>query len=110
MRVESSVTSVSWIPSEAVTGAVLKGTFDAGITSYDDPPPDAIDDLEAWRAAGRFRFANHLAAWAQIQKDPSFQQVADYEQRADDRAQTGGFGVAGATWFDTVTTSRSRGM
>ena len=28
MRVESSVTSVSWIPSEAVTGAVLKGTFD----------------------------------------------------------------------------------
>jgi len=66
MRVESSVTSVSWIPSEAVTGAVLKGTFDAGITSYDDPPPDAIDDLEAWRAAGRFRFANHLEAWAQI--------------------------------------------
>jgi len=67
MRVESSVTSVSWIPSEAVTGPVLKGTFDAGITSYDEPPPDAIDDLEAWRAAGRFRFANHLEAWAQIE-------------------------------------------
>jgi len=67
MRVESSVTSVSWIPSEAVTGPVLKGTFDAGITSYDEPPPDAIDDLDAWRAAGVFRFANHLQAWAEIE-------------------------------------------
>jgi hypothetical protein len=67
MRVESSVTSVSWIPSEAVTGAVLKGTFDSGITSYDDPPPDVIDDLDQWRAEGRFRFANRLRAWAEIE-------------------------------------------
>lgn len=67
MRVESSVTSVSWIPSEAVTGAVLKGTFDSGITSYDDPPPDVIDDLEAWRVEGRFRFANQLHAWAEVE-------------------------------------------
>ena len=52
MRLESSVTSVSWIPSEAVTGAVLKGTFEAGFTHYDDPPPDEIDDLEEMRAAG----------------------------------------------------------
>ena len=67
MRVESSVTSVSWIPSEAVTGAVLKGTFEPGVTHYDDPPPDVIDDLEERRAAGRFRFANQLAAWAEIE-------------------------------------------
>jgi len=66
MRVESSVTSVSWIPSEAVTGPVLKGTFDSGITSYDEPPNDVIDDLDAWRAAGVFRFANHLTAWVEI--------------------------------------------
>jgi Cyclic nucleotide-binding domain len=66
MRIESSVTTVSWIPSEAVSGPVLKGTFDSGITSYDDPPADVIDDLEAWRAAGTFRFANHLAAWVEI--------------------------------------------
>ncbi|MFI5046425.1 MAG: hypothetical protein ACHQIG_05130, partial [Acidimicrobiia bacterium] len=66
MRVESSVTSVSWIPSEAVTGAVLKGTFDSGFTHYDDPPPDTIDDLEELRDAGRFRFANHLAAWVEV--------------------------------------------
>ena len=68
MRLESSVTSVSWIPSEAVTGAVLKGTFEAGFTHYDDPPPDEIDDLEEMRAAGAFRFANHLAAWVDIEE------------------------------------------
>src|SRR5262245_13592542 len=58
MRVESSVTSVSWIPSEAVTGAVLKGTFESGFTHYDEPPPETLDDLEELRALGRFRFAN----------------------------------------------------
>ena len=68
MRVESSVTSVSWIPSEAVTGAVLKGTFESGFTHYDDPPPDTIDDLEELRAAGAFRFANNLAAWVDVQR------------------------------------------
>src|SRR6185312_13653720 len=67
MRVESSVTTVSWIPSEAVTGPVLKGTFESGFTSYDEPPPDVIDDLEAWRDAGRFRFANRLSAWVEIE-------------------------------------------
>ena len=66
MRIESSVTSVSWIPSEAVTGPVLKGTFESGFTSYDDPPPDMIDDLEEMREQGSFRFANHLAAWIDV--------------------------------------------
>jgi hypothetical protein len=46
---------------------VLKGTFESGFTSYDEPPPDAIDDLEAWRDAGRFRFANRLSAWVEIE-------------------------------------------
>ena len=52
MRVESSVTSLSWIPSEAVTG-VNKGVFESGFTHYDDPPPDVIEDLEALRDIGR---------------------------------------------------------
>ncbi|MET0629162.1 MAG: cyclic nucleotide-binding domain-containing protein [Acidimicrobiia bacterium] len=66
MRIESSVTSVSWIPSEAVTGPVMKGTFDVGFTHYDDPPPDVITDLEQMRDDGCFRFANHLAAWVEV--------------------------------------------
>lgn len=66
MRIESSTTSVSWIPSEAVTG-LNKGIFDSGFTHYDDPPPERIEDLEALRAADGFRFANRLAAWIEVE-------------------------------------------
>jgi hypothetical protein len=66
MRIESSVTSVSWIPSEAVSG-LTKAGFTAGIVHYDDPPPDAITDLAGLHASERFRFANHLAAWIDVQ-------------------------------------------
>ncbi len=66
MRHTSSVTSVSWIPSEAVKG-ISKPIFELGVTHYDDPLPDHLDDLAAWRDADRFRFANHLAAWIEVQ-------------------------------------------
>lgn len=65
VRVESSVLSVSWIPSEAVTGLTAL-PFDVGVAHYDDPPPEALDDLEALRAADRFRFANELRAWIEV--------------------------------------------
>ena len=57
MRYESSVTSLSWIPSEAVTGGT-RAAFDAGVTRYDEPPPDELGDVETLRAEDRFRFAN----------------------------------------------------
>ncbi|HEX6597450.1 MAG TPA: hypothetical protein VF045_10970, partial [Acidimicrobiales bacterium] len=66
MRIESSVTSISWIPSEAIEG-MTKLPFDVGIAHFDDPPPDVIDDLEALRAADRFRFANELRAWIEVE-------------------------------------------
>jgi len=44
MRYESSVTSISWIPSEAVTGST-RVAFDAGFTHYDEPPPAQVDDI-----------------------------------------------------------------
>lgn len=65
MRISSSVLSVSWIPSEAVTG-LPKSLFEAGFTHYDDPPAEAVTDVEALRAADRFRFANRLAAWIDV--------------------------------------------
>ena len=46
MRVEASITSVSWIPSEAMSGP-LRVPLDLGIGRYDDPPPDTLDDLAA---------------------------------------------------------------
>ncbi|MGB2939485.1 MAG: cyclic nucleotide-binding domain-containing protein [Candidatus Dormiibacterota bacterium] len=66
MRIESSVTSVSWIPSEAITG-MTKMPFEMGMAHYDQAPPDVIEDLEALRVADRFRFANELRAWIDVE-------------------------------------------
>jgi hypothetical protein len=66
MRYSSSVTSLSWIPSEAIRG-ISKPLFTVGFTHYDDPPPDQIDDLAALRADDRFRFANRLEAWVEVE-------------------------------------------
>jgi hypothetical protein len=65
MRYESSVTSLSWIPSEAVTGSA-RLAFDSGFGHYDDPPPAELTDIEELRAADRFRFANVLRAWIEV--------------------------------------------
>ncbi len=65
MRYESCAYALSWIPSEAVTGA-SKIVFDSGFTHYDQPPPAEIGDIEVLRATDRFRFANVLRAWAEV--------------------------------------------
>jgi hypothetical protein len=84
MRIESSVTSISWIPSEAVAG-VTKVPFEMGVAHYDDPPPDHIDSLTALQEADRFRFANHLSAWIEVDDG----RIVDHGQ--------GGGGQIGAT-------------
>lgn len=68
MRIEKSVTSISWIPSEAMTG-MMKLPMDLGISHYDDPLPDHIDSLEDLRQNDRFRFANELRAWIDVEDD-----------------------------------------
>jgi hypothetical protein len=68
MRVQSEVTALSWIPSEAVTGP-MKASFAAGLAHYDEPPPDVLDDVGALREADRFRFGNRLAGWAEFDGD-----------------------------------------
>jgi hypothetical protein len=65
MRIESSVTSVSWIPSEAITG-VTRVPFDLGVTHYDDPPPGQWQDLDAVLGPEGARFANELRAWVEV--------------------------------------------
>ncbi|MGI8693143.1 MAG: cyclic nucleotide-binding domain-containing protein [Geodermatophilaceae bacterium] len=59
MRIESVVTSLTWIPTDSIPG-LMKLPFDMGVTRYDEVPPDTLDDLEALRQADRFRFANQL--------------------------------------------------
>lgn len=65
MKIESRVVAVSWIPSEAIKGA-MKAPFELGIAHYDAPLPDVLGDLDAWRDADMFRVANDLRAWIEV--------------------------------------------
>jgi hypothetical protein len=68
MRYESVVLSVSWIPSEAVTG--MPGLpFNMGLVHYDEPPPDSMLDFEELLATDKFRFANELRAWIEVEDE-----------------------------------------
>ena len=88
MRIESSVTAISWIPSEAIEG-LPKLPFELGIAHYDEPPPDHVDEdeLERLREADRFREANHLRAWIEVEDG----RIVDYGQE--------GGGLVGSTTF-----------
>src|ERR1700733_2860738 len=85
MRHESSLTSLSWIPSEAIEGS-QRLPFDAGMAHYDKPPPEVIDDLAALRDADRFRFANALSGWVEVNDK---RRITDFGQ--------GGGGMMGST-------------
>jgi len=88
MRFEKSVTAISWIPSEAIEG-MPKLPFELGIGHYDAPPPDrlAAGDLERLRDEDRFREANHLRAWIDVE-----------DGKIVDHGYSGG-GLVGSTTF-----------
>ena len=67
-RNEGSVTAISWIPSDAIEG-LPKLPFEVGVGRYDEPPPDRLGpgDLGRLRNADRFREANLLQAWIDVE-------------------------------------------
>jgi hypothetical protein len=71
MKVERTITTISWIPSEAFTG-VSRLTEQFGLAHYDQPPPDDIGGgpesgrLQRLRQADAFRFANRLTGWIDV--------------------------------------------
>jgi hypothetical protein len=65
VRIESSVTSVSWVPLDCVEGG-QRLAFHVGAAQYDDPPPDQLDDLPSLLAAGRARLANQLRGFVEV--------------------------------------------
>lgn len=67
MRLEGSVTAVSWIPSESVTGIVFRVPFEVGFSHYDEPPPETLSDLDSLLRADRARFVNQLEAWIEVE-------------------------------------------
>jgi hypothetical protein len=88
MRYERSITAISWIPSEAISG-MPKLPFELGIGHYDEPPPDELapGDLERLRGDDRFREANFLKAWIEVE-----------DGKIVDHGYSGG-GLVGSTTF-----------
>jgi hypothetical protein len=66
VRIESAVTSISWIPSEAIPG-VMRLPFDIGPMRYDDPPAEQLTDIAALARSGAVRFVNELRAWIDVE-------------------------------------------
>lgn len=66
MRVASSITAVSWIPSGSVHG-LAKVPFTIGLNHYDVRPPAELEDLATWQREDRFREANQLKAWIDVE-------------------------------------------
>lgn len=66
MRYESSVTAISWIPSDAVKG-FFGVPFEMGLTHYDQPLPDQLDDLDEWHRKDLFRECNQLKGWIDVE-------------------------------------------
>ena len=65
-RIESSVTSVSWIPWDAMEG--VRGLItDLGVGHWDLPPPDQLENLDELIDADAIRFANDLRAWVEVE-------------------------------------------
>lgn len=87
MRTESSATTISWIPSESMTGPFKLG-MDLRLSHYDSPPPEVIegrDHLERLRDEDAFRYANRLEGWIEVE-----------DGRIVDHGQSGGI-ILGAT-------------
>jgi hypothetical protein len=71
VRVEGSVTTISWVPAEAVERDARAG-FRLGTTRADPTPPaDLGPDIDATLDAlvDRYRFANHLWGFAEFDDD-----------------------------------------
>src|SRR5213596_2293756 len=107
MRIESSVTSISWIPSAAIAG-VTRLPFELGVTHYDDPPPDEWKDLDSVVGPEGARSANDLRAWIDVEDG----RIVRYGQGGAGGSQIPSCVSAGsASWcrpWATRTSSRSR--
>jgi hypothetical protein len=70
MRIERSITTVSWIPSDIMEGLGKMATR-MKMAHDDPPPPDSLGSdvpaaLEELRSKDRFRFANELRAYVDV--------------------------------------------
>lgn len=68
MRIEATGTTLSWIPSESVTGPLKLG-MNLKLGHYDDPLPDQVagtNEVHELCRLDKFRFGNVLSGWAEV--------------------------------------------
>ena len=68
MRVESSVTAITWLPFAALD-ALPNMPLGFAVAHYDEPPGKRLGDLDQLRDADAFREANELRAWIEVEGD-----------------------------------------
>jgi hypothetical protein len=66
MRIESSVTAITWLPF-SVLDAMPNLPFGIALAHFDEPPPQPLYDVDRLRAADAFREANELRAWISVE-------------------------------------------
>jgi Cyclic nucleotide-binding domain len=66
MRIESSVTAITWLPF-GVLDAMPNLPLGIAITHFDEPPPQPLRDVARLRDADAFREANELRAWVEVE-------------------------------------------
>lgn len=101
MCVNASVSSLSWIPSEAVRG-VSRVPFDLGVSHYDAPPPDRLGglaDLESLCLSDRARFGHRLCGRARVRDGAVVEAVYDDTSRGVIGGTTVGLARASARFL-----------
>jgi hypothetical protein len=66
MRVESSVTAITWLPFAALD-ALPHMPLGSAVAHYDEAPGNQLGDLDQMRDADEFREANELNAWIEVE-------------------------------------------
>jgi hypothetical protein len=86
MRIEKSVTAITWLPF-GMLDALPKLPLGIAAAHYDEPPPQVLGDLDELREADRFREANELRAWIEVEDG----RIVDYGHEG--RSVLGGRGL-----------------
>jgi Cyclic nucleotide-binding domain len=73
MRIASSVTAITWLPFAALD-ALPELPVGIAVAHYDEPPPVVLGDLDELRDADRFREANQLEGWIEVENG----EIVDY--------------------------------
>jgi hypothetical protein len=66
MRIESSVTAITWLPFAALD-SLPELPIGIAVAHHDEPPPQVLGDLDEMRDADSFREANQVQGWIEVE-------------------------------------------